>query len=151
MPVRRAVVSLGFLLFTLGAFQMWDLPPLPVRRGCDIYYQHLAAKRRGSPLWLPEPSSTLPTVYRRQGISIGDVGTITKFGGFDFMFNICLPADHPINQQGLPEGFSPLLPPLCPNDIAKYIQFRPNSYLASASVKRSSRDTDSLYVYLLIG
>jgi hypothetical protein len=129
---------------------MWDLPPLPVRRSCDIYYQHLVAKGRGLPIWLPEPSSTLPNVYRRQGISIGDVGIITNSGGFDFMFNICLSADHPINQQGLPEGFSPLFPPLCPSDIDKHMEFRPNSYLASASVERSSREIDSSYVYLLI-
>jgi len=130
---------------------MWDLPPLPIQRSYDIYYRHLAAKGRGLPLWLPEPSSTLPNVYRRQGISIGDVGIITNSGGFDFMFNICLPADHPINQDGLPEGFSPLFPPLCPSDIYKHMDFKPNSYLASASVSvQSSREIDSSYVYLLI-
>ena len=136
----------SLLLFTISPFQIWRLPPLPVQRSCDIYYRHLAVKGRGSPLWLPEPSSTLPNVYRRQGITVGDVGIITASGGFDFMFNVCLPADHPINQQGLPEGFSPLSPQLQPSDIRKHTEFNPNSHLASASVEKSHRESDFSYV-----
>jgi hypothetical protein len=104
-------------------------------------------KGRGSPLWLPEPSSTLPNVYRRQGITVGDVGIITASGGFDFMFNVCLPADHPINQQGLPEGFFPLSPQLQPSDIHRHMEFNSNSHLASASVEKSHRESDLSYVF----
>ena len=107
----------------------------------------MVVKGRGSPLWLPEPSSTLPNVYRRQGIAIGDVGIITASGGFDFMFNVCLPASHPINQQGLPGGFSPLSPQLQPSDIRKHTEFNLNSHLASASVEKSHRECDFSYVF----
>jgi hypothetical protein len=100
-------------------------------------------------MFLPEPCSTLPVAYRRQGIAIGDVGIITASGSFDFLFNICLPTDHPINQQGLPEGFSSLSPPLQPREIIKSIAFGPDSYLASASVDKSRRENDSSYVYRL--
>jgi hypothetical protein len=48
--------------------QILSPPPLPIRRSCDIYYRHLAAKGRGLPMWEPEPSNTLPKVYRRRGI-----------------------------------------------------------------------------------
>ena len=58
-----------------------------------------------TPLWLLEPSSTLPKVYRRQGIAVGDIGIITASGGFDFLFN-----------------------------VHRHTEFRPNSHLASASV-----------------
>ena len=58
-----------------------------------------------TPLWLPEPSSTLPKVFQRQGIAVGDVGIIMASGGFDFLFN-----------------------------VHRHTEFRPNSHLASASV-----------------
>lgn len=125
---------------------MWDLP---VRLDDDIYYRHMFAEGRGIPMRLPEPSVTLPREYQRRGIAIGDVGILTEFGGFDFMFNICLPADDPIHRQGLPEGFSPLFPPLSPSDIYRHKEFKSNSYLASASVKSSRRENDSSYDNLL--
>ncbi|KIM38586.1 hypothetical protein M413DRAFT_75933, partial [Hebeloma cylindrosporum] len=103
----------------------------------------MATQGRGSPMWLTEPSSTLPDVYRRQGIAISDVGRITDSGGFDFIFNICHSVDHPINQGGVPEGFSPILPQLQPCDIHKHTVFHLNSYLASASVEKSHRENDS--------
>ncbi|KAJ7807128.1 hypothetical protein B0H14DRAFT_2179246, partial [Mycena olivaceomarginata] len=74
----------------------------------DIYCIKLLRKKRGFPLYDPEPRRTLPLEYRRKGIEIGDVGRITPEGSFDFFFNIYLPADHPINNNDIPEGFSPL-------------------------------------------
>jgi hypothetical protein len=140
--------ELFFLSFIRSLLQIWNLPPLPVQRSCDIYYRHLAVKGRGSPLWQTEPSSTLPNIYRRRGIAIGDVGIITAFGGFDFMFNICLPATHPINQAGLPAGFSPLYPRLKSIDVHRHMDYTQNSYLASSSVAKR-RESDSSYVYFL--
>ncbi|KIM47217.1 hypothetical protein M413DRAFT_23455 [Hebeloma cylindrosporum] len=102
---------------------------LPVQRSCDIYYRQLAVKGRGSPLWIPEPNDRLPIEYRRKGICVGDVGIITDYGGFDFMFNICLPRDHPINPNDLPDDFISLRPPLKSTDIRGYTEFKMNSYL----------------------
>lgn len=123
---------------------------LPVRRNCNMYYCYLAAKGRGSPMWEPEPSSTLPNIYRRRGITVGDVGIITASGGFDFMFNVCLPSDHPINQEGLPEGFLPIFPQLRSSDIRRCMAYNKNSYLASESVLKSHRESGSSYVPLML-
>ncbi|KAJ6568694.1 hypothetical protein B0H19DRAFT_909469, partial [Mycena capillaripes] len=62
----------------------------------------------GFPLYDPEPRQTLPLEYRISGVAIGDVGRITPEGSFDFFFNIYLPADHPINNNDVPEDFCPL-------------------------------------------
>ena len=43
-----------------------------------------------------------------KGIRIGDVGLVTPTGSFDFLFNACLPADHPINPRVLPNNFEVL-------------------------------------------
>lgn len=142
--------QLRFLPFTISLLQIWSSPPLPVQRSRDIYYRHMAVQGRGLPMWRTEPSSTLPHVYRRCGIAVGDVGMITAFGGFDFMFNICLPANHPINQQGLPQGFSPLDPQLLPSDIERHMDFNLNSYLASASVAIFDSENDSSYVCIIL-
>jgi len=147
-PVRYAISSLLPILCSQSTdFQMSNRLPLPVRRNSDIYYRHLAMKGRGSPMWITEPSTTLPKAYRRRGIAVGDVGILTAFGAFDFMFNIFLPADHPINQQGLPEGFSPHSPQPQSSDIHRHMEFQPDSYLATASVEKSRRENGSSYGY----
>ena len=107
-------------------------------------------KGRGSPIWLPDPSTTLPEVYRRRGVTVGDVIIILPSGGIDFLFNVCLPADHPINQEGLPEGFSPLSPLLRSSDVHRNTEFNQNSYLSSASVEKSHRENDISYVHLFL-
>ncbi|KAF8967320.1 hypothetical protein BDZ97DRAFT_1656614, partial [Flammula alnicola] len=121
--------------------------PLPLpwqEKSCEIFYRHLSVKRRGSPLWIPEPNKRLPVQYQKRGIVVGDVGIITASGAFDFLFNICLPHDDPINEQeDLPENFSPLDPPLRSRDIREYSEFKADTYLGSASIERSQRDGDS--------
>ncbi|KAM6503995.1 hypothetical protein JOM56_000938 [Amanita muscaria] len=62
----------------------------------------------GYPLYIPEPDHGLSREYRKRGVRIGDVGSITPEGAFDFLFNICLPAGHPINPPELPNGFEML-------------------------------------------
>ncbi|KAJ6472616.1 hypothetical protein C8R45DRAFT_789320, partial [Mycena sanguinolenta] len=52
----------------------------------------------------------LPIEYQENGIQIGDVGTVTPEGLFDFLFNIYLPAHHPINLDNVPDDFCPLEP-----------------------------------------
>jgi hypothetical protein len=78
--------------------------------------------------------------YRRKGINIGDVGIITPTGGFSFLFNICLPHDHPINPRTLPEGFAPIYPPIEPMDFRQYSEFKPESYLASTAIEKVHND-----------
>jgi hypothetical protein len=65
---------------------------------------------RGFPLHVPEPEETLPHEYRVQGVNIGDVGTVTPEGTFDFLFNIYLRADDPINDNDVPDNFRPFTP-----------------------------------------
>ncbi|KAF8906821.1 hypothetical protein CPB84DRAFT_1668141, partial [Gymnopilus junonius] len=97
---------------------------------------------RGYPLWKPGPNNNLPSAYQRAGMSIGDVGTFTDSGGFDFLFNICLPADHPINREGgVPEGFYPVQN-LRRCDIQRHAEFHPGSYLCSQDIKTSQYNGD---------
>ena len=90
----------------------------------------------------------LPIPYRAQGVRVGDVGIITENGGFDFLFNVCVPRDDPINPRKLPENFIPISPPVDPTDIRKFAEFSPGSYLASSSIAESRTDTsESWYVW----
>jgi hypothetical protein len=67
----------------------------------DIYTDCLLPLRHGYPLFRPEPHECLPTAYRTEGVSIGDVGIITPEGYFDFLFNIC---QNDVNENGVPDG-----------------------------------------------
>ncbi|KAJ7654143.1 hypothetical protein DFH06DRAFT_953891, partial [Mycena polygramma] len=73
----------------------------------ETYCSQLLHMRRGLPLYIPDPQHQ-PAEYREHGIRIGDVGSITPGGQFDFYFNIFLPAEHPINADNTPEDFSPM-------------------------------------------
>jgi hypothetical protein len=72
-----------------------------------VYCKHLSDKGRGFPLSVPGPNLALPTKYRENGTSIGDVGVFYGTGGFAFCFNMFLPADHEINEGRVPNGFIP--------------------------------------------
>ncbi|KAJ7654141.1 hypothetical protein DFH06DRAFT_993910, partial [Mycena polygramma] len=74
----------------------------------EIYYRQMLYQKRGFPLYVPEPEISLPVEYQQHGVAIGDVGTVTPEGGFDFFFNIFLAPDDPIHVNHTPEGFSPL-------------------------------------------
>ncbi|KAF9485679.1 hypothetical protein BDN70DRAFT_870993, partial [Pholiota conissans] len=99
-----------------------------------IYERQLLPKRRGFPLWIPEPDRYLPLPCRRYGVSIGDIGTITSDGAFSFMFNIFRRAGHPINPPELPEGFKPL--EYRRMDANEHSMFKPGSFLASADITK---------------
>ncbi|KAK7460819.1 hypothetical protein VKT23_008748 [Stygiomarasmius scandens] len=74
----------------------------------DNYALMLMPQGHGYPLWIPEPNDALPSEYRNDGVRVGDVGLITD-GAFNFLFNICLEKDHPINRwHGVPQGFRPI-------------------------------------------
>ncbi|KAL0057526.1 hypothetical protein AAF712_015829 [Marasmius tenuissimus] len=75
----------------------------------QIYCRTLYSLGHGCALWGPEPNDDLPSEYRESGTRVGDVGVVTSDGRFDFLFNICLPEDDPVNQyNGVPPGFTPL-------------------------------------------
>jgi len=88
--------------------------------------------------------------YQRKGIQIGDVGIIRPEGAFSFLFNICRPADDPINPRVLPEGFSPLYPPLDPSDITQFFELKPKSHVASAFVENGTYEASSCVVFMLV-
>ena len=117
-----------------------------MQKSNDIYDHHLWLKGRGFPLWIPEPNKRLPLAYRKKGINIGDVGVITPSGAFFYLFNICVPGDHPINARSLPEGFAPIDSPVELLDIAELNEFKPGSYLASAFIQNSKNDLDAQLV-----
>jgi hypothetical protein len=118
------------------------------QKGNDIYERHLMLKGRGFPLWIPGPDLGLPKDYRRTGIRIGDVGTITHSGGFSFLFNICLPHDDPVNPRMLPEHFAPISPPIEAIDINKFpIE---NRYFASGASRQAQISADISCVSILI-
>ncbi|KAE9391955.1 hypothetical protein BT96DRAFT_864578 [Gymnopus androsaceus JB14] len=73
-------------------------------------YVRLLHGRNGYPLWEPKQRSgegvlQLPDEYRKEGVRIGDIGILSKTGDFDYFFNACLPADHPVNQGRVPQDF----------------------------------------------
>ena len=76
----------------------------------QIYARLLLPRGYGYPLWRPDPNSLLSQEYRSEGVNVGDVGIITSDGSFDFLFNICVSRDHPINHRGVPDGFVPVDP-----------------------------------------
>ncbi|KAJ6480649.1 hypothetical protein DFH09DRAFT_857236, partial [Mycena vulgaris] len=86
---------------------------------------------RGFPLYVPGPQINLPAAYRRRGVAIGDVGRVTPQGIFDFFFNMYLPADHPINDNEVPEDFHPL-PAYGSRDII-HSHYEPGEYVSTTS------------------
>ena len=109
----------------------------------EIYERLLRRKGRGFALYVPEPNMQLPVAYQKIGINIGDVGVITPDGGFSFLFNICAPANDPINPRILPEDFSPLQPTLTDVDVVKFPRFKSGSYLASASIEKKESESNT--------
>ena len=145
----RASRPMNYLFSIFHSLQKLLLPRSSVPRGIGIYCQYLAETGRGIPICPPGPSSTLPDAYQHRGAAVGDVGILMPSGRFDFFFNIYLPADHAINQQGVPAGFSPL-PKLQPSDIDRNPEFGPNSFFVSPSVEGFYGENDSSYGCLLL-
>lgn len=127
--------------------------PLPSsqerKSNADIYRDSLGnPSMRGRPMWIPQANRNLPKEYRAQGVLIGDVGIFTPEGAFDFLFNILLAPSDPINPRRLPQGFTPLSPPLEEIDIRKFNEFGQGSYISSSSVSQvqggTSKDSYAL-------
>ena len=116
-------------------------------RSNEMYERYLSPKGRGFPLWIPQPNIRLPNPYRAKGVCIGDVGIVTPFGGFDFLFNICRTRDDPINPEELPDEFAPIYPPLSPTDVREFRGFSSGSYLSSSSIVKSQTSEQTPCVY----
>jgi len=86
-------------------------------------------------MWIPGPNMRLPKEYRRNGIGIGDVGIVYRSEGFSFLFNIFLPADHPINKGRVPDDFELLDLGQVEKDLEKTIVYGPKQHLASSSLR----------------
>ncbi|KAE9401060.1 hypothetical protein BT96DRAFT_992419 [Gymnopus androsaceus JB14] len=107
------------------------LPSLsdPTLPASSRYSLLLLSAKEGYPLWTPEPKR-LPEEYRRTGVRIGDVGIIRPDGFFDYLFNICLPRDHPVNAGLVPEGFTPV--EISQADVSEVDPFHdPDAHVAS--------------------
>ncbi|KAJ7870368.1 hypothetical protein B0H13DRAFT_1522488, partial [Mycena leptocephala] len=100
----------------------------------EIYCNQLLRRKRGFPLYDPEPRQSLPAEYRSSGVAIGDVGRVTPEGTFDFFFNIFLPADHPININNVPEDFCPLAPYASDRDLYHKV-YPPGVHVSTSSVE----------------
>ncbi|SJL10336.1 uncharacterized protein ARMOST_13720 [Armillaria ostoyae] len=99
-----------------------------------VYTKLLLRRGHGYPLWIPEPDYSLPDAYRDKGVSVGDLDILTEDGGFDFLFNICVDADDPVNQGHVPPQFEPLRFPQR-DPIRKVMSLhRKNSSVTSAHV-----------------
>jgi len=89
-------------------------------------------------MWNPGPNMMLPKEYRRDGVRIGDVGIIYRSEGFSFIFNIFLPADHPVNEGRVPDGFEPLDFVQVKKDLEKRTVYGRGHHLASSSLRNVS-------------
>jgi hypothetical protein len=99
----------------------------------EVYARCLDSKDYGYPMWNPKPLDHLPLEFRDRGVFIGDVGTITPEGSFNFLFNAFLPSESPINQGRTPSEFIPF--PNLRSDMLITSQSQPpGSVIASKSV-----------------
>ncbi|KAF5319360.1 hypothetical protein D9619_008671 [Psilocybe cf. subviscida] len=120
-----------------------DPSPRPRRESPDVYVNCLLTTTRGYPLWIPSPNMSLPTLNRKLGVSIGDVGVLTPEGGFSFLFNIFHDADHPINAAvRLPGAFVPFTPAVTQGDTERFVEWNAGSFLADESIIRVDDGTD---------
>src|SRR6201996_460434 len=104
-----------------------------------LYSRLLLPKGHGYPLFRPEPFDDLPVDARRRGTEIGDVGVLTSDGSFDVIFNICRPAEDPLNRFRVPEGFEQIR--LGAGDVAPREQYyRPGSDVSSTNVAKRRLD-----------
>ena len=90
-----------------------SLPPL--QQSCSsapkdarIYLSLMLQHAHGYPLYRPEPKRNLPMAYRRKGIRIGDVGTVSSDGAFNFLFNVNGSIASEVNPAMLPDDFETL-------------------------------------------
>ena len=106
--------------------------PHTSRARTDIYSFEMLTHRAGYPLYVPTPLGGLPKEYSKKGIRVGDVGMITAYGAFDFLFNTCQ-SDPGVNPNVLPDGFELLKP-----RIRTSSKFDPGICLTSDHIRKQS-------------
>ena len=96
-------------------------------KASEIYASQLVHLGYGHPLWYPEPTKS-------GDVEIGDVGYIDD-GHFYRLFNACRARSHPLNKDGVPDGFKPLrLPVELTRDRFEVV--KPGDSLCSDSVRK---------------
>jgi hypothetical protein len=104
----------------------------------NVYVRRILPKGHGYPVYGPKPDDNLPQEYRDRGTSIGDLVLITADGTIDFLFNICLPADHPVNDGRTPQCFE-MVNLVASTDLSSMEDWHAvGSTIASSSVKKMS-------------
>ena len=74
-----------------------------------------------------------------EGIRIGDLGIIDEDGQFEFYFNVCLTADHPINRRS-PRSMEPFH--FDPDDVKiNDNAFAPDQVIESESIQHQLLDS----------
>ena len=114
---------------------MSPINPAKSESAAEMYCRLMLEEKSGYPLHKPEPGQRHPIEYRKKGVLIGDVGRVTPDGAFDFLFNACVPPDHPINPPTLPDNFEVLHLP--PNDLLVHEDFEPDTFLSSYHVNQT--------------
>ncbi|KAF5324223.1 hypothetical protein D9619_011278 [Psilocybe cf. subviscida] len=105
----------------------------------DIYVHYLVKKGKGYLLWIPSPNMSLPPVYRKSGVRVGDVGFLTLDGGFSFLFNILHEKTDAINKlMQLPDNFVTFTP----NDVDQFKDANAGGLLAGELVLRVDSGDD---------
>ncbi|KIK62477.1 hypothetical protein GYMLUDRAFT_164878 [Collybiopsis luxurians FD-317 M1] len=126
------------LTFSAGSDE--ELSSRPVES--EVYARSMLPQKKGYPLWEPKPDEHLPEEYRRVGVRIGDVGFLNESGGFDYLFNVCLPAEHPVNAGRVPPDFEQLLGMDDPRDITRRTYPLGSHIPSNAAHIRKNRQTN---------
>lgn len=111
--------------------QVWENTDSDSLDEVELYVRFMLSTKNGYPLWQPRPDDNLPEEYKREGVRVGDVLTLNGFGGFSFLFNVCLAPEHPVNAGRVPPDFK-LLSDLDDSQRLVYRQqYEPESHIAS--------------------
>jgi hypothetical protein len=73
----------------------------------EIYPRSMMRCGNGYAPWIPEPPAQLPEAYIRDGVNVCDLLLLLSNGGYAYLFNCSLPKEHPKNEHGVPDTFTP--------------------------------------------
>ncbi|KAJ3514686.1 hypothetical protein NLJ89_g2239 [Agrocybe chaxingu] len=106
------------------------------RSDAAIYASSLMALGNG---WAPLELAGIeggPRKHFEQGVTPGDVGYLSKSGGFNYLFNIFSAKDDPMQTKNVPRNFVPMVPPLAEWEIKKVPNhFAPHTVIVSEGIQ----------------